>query len=93
MSNNAGDRALEAEGKRRRGATKARATVKRHKDEERVEKLDDIQRQIGEGRLVVRTMNATERKVASAAARRRVAQVKSDSVRRGVRGYRTGNRA
>jgi hypothetical protein len=93
MSSKADDPALSADAKRRRGATKARATVQRHKDEARVEKLDDIQRQIGAGRLVVRKMNATEQKAASAAARRRVAQVESDSVRRNGRGYRTGNRA
>lgn len=49
-------------------AQKAAATVLRHKDERRTERLHEIRAQIADGTLVVRQMTDAEHKTASRAA-------------------------
>jgi hypothetical protein len=82
-----------AEAKRRRTATKTRATVQRRKDEARADKLKDIRRQIGEGRLRVRQMSSSERNAASVAVRLRLAQVKRNSKRAFTSSFKSRGRS
>jgi hypothetical protein len=45
-----------AGGMRTRAATKGAATARRHKEERRADRLDEIRRQIADGTLVIRRM-------------------------------------
>jgi hypothetical protein len=51
-------------------ATKAAVTVKRRREERRVDKLAEIRAQIADGTLVVRQMTVAQHKAATQAARR-----------------------
>lgn len=63
-----------AEGARTRSAQKGAATVKRHKEEQRVERLLDMRAQIADGTLVVRQMTVAQFKAAGEAVRRKQAE-------------------
>jgi anti-sigma28 factor (negative regulator of flagellin synthesis) len=55
-------------------AQKAAATRRRHEEEHRTDKLDQMRAQIAAGTLVVRQMSVAEHKTASRAARNALAQ-------------------
>lgn len=59
---------------RARSAQKGAATIRRHKEERRADKLDHIRSQIADGSLVVRQMTAGQLKTASRDARRTLAR-------------------
>ena len=55
-------------------ATKGAATLRRRREEQRAERLDQIHDQIADGTLVVRQMTAAQHKEAAKAARRTLAR-------------------
>lgn len=65
-------RALQAiaGGPRARAATKGAATARRHREERRADRLNEIRAQVADGTLVIRQMTSEQHKAASHAARR-----------------------
>jgi hypothetical protein len=53
--------AMQVDDARSKAAQKGAATVKRRKEERRVERLDEIQDQVADGTLVIRQMTSAER--------------------------------
>jgi hypothetical protein len=67
---------------RSRAGAKAAATLRRHKEERRVDSLSQIQAQIAAGTLVVRQMTPEQQEVASEAARQAQARNEARRLRR-----------
>jgi hypothetical protein len=66
---------------RTRSAQKGAATVKRHKEEQRVERLVQMRAQIADGTLVIRQMTVAQLKAAGEAVRRKQSQHKGQRSR------------
>jgi hypothetical protein len=71
-----------ADDARSRAGAKAAATLRRHKEERRVDSLGEIQAQIAAGTLVVRQMTPEQREAASEATRQAQARNAARKLRR-----------
>jgi hypothetical protein len=71
-----------ADDARSRAGAKAAATLRRHKEERRVDSLSQIRAQIAAGTLVVRQMTPKQQEAASEAARQAQARNEARKLRR-----------